>query len=91
MLAVIVSLLMVLMSLLAIGAIGWHFGTKRGYAKAQDMCRKLLQEEQLTRDEETQRLRESAAREIQSLNRERERLMGELAHFRIEAIEKSRH
>ena len=47
MLDVIMSLLLVLLSLLVIGAIGWHFGTKRGYAKAQDVCRKLLQEEQL--------------------------------------------
>lgn len=91
MLAVIVSLLMVLLSLLAIGAIGWHFGTKRGYAKAQDVCRKLLQAEQLARDEEIQRLRESAAQEIQSLNRERERLLDELAHFRMDAMERSKH
>ena len=84
MLSVIVSLLMVLMSLLVVGAIGWRFGTKRGYAKAQAECRRILEEQRAEWDEENKRLRETAAQEVQTLARERERFALELGQKHLQ-------
>lgn len=84
MFGLLVSLVLVFMVLLVIGGIGWFLGSKRGYAKAQKMCQKLMREERLSWDEESRRLRESAAQEIRSLNQERETLRQENARLRAQ-------
>ncbi len=54
------------------------------YAKAQAECRRILEEQRAEWDEENRRLRETAAQEVQTLARERERFALELGQKHLQ-------
>lgn len=74
MLSLIACVLLILIALALFGVFIWKFGYRRGYRKAQEQCRRILETERQTWDAENQRLRDAAAQEVQALTRERERL-----------------
>ncbi len=84
MLALIACLLLILIALALFGAFCWKFGYRRGYSKAQEQCKRILETERQSWDEETRRLRETAAQEIQALSQERERFAMELGRQRMQ-------